>query len=146
MVLGPPPVEPNPTLNDDPTPIIRLPEPATARDPTRFPDLGLRLGEPSPALIDRFGLESTVSGLIIVGISPGGPADLGGLEPGMVITDVLDRRVQSLADFRQSVANAPTDQDLILRIQHRGRSEFRVILRNLGPGPSHGGAPAPSGG
>jgi S1-C subfamily serine protease len=74
-------------------------------------------------------------GVIIVGITPGGPADLGGLEPGMAVTDVLDHRIRSLADFRKAVALVPIDRDLILRIQHRGRSEFRVILRNLGSVP-----------
>ncbi|MEW4567669.1 trypsin-like peptidase domain-containing protein [Tautonia sp. JC769] len=141
---GPPPDDRNPTPDEDPGPVVRLPEPATARDPTRFPGLGLRLGEPSSALIERFELEPTVPGVIIVGVTPGGPADLGGLEPGMVITDVLDRRVRSLADFRQSVAVVPPGRDLILRIQHRGRSEFRVILRDLNSGPNDEGAFAPS--
>jgi S1-C subfamily serine protease len=67
--------------------------------------------------------------LVIVGIVPGGPADLGGLSPGMVVTDVMDRRVGSLADFREAVALAPLEGDLILRILNRGRAEFRVILR-----------------
>ena len=66
---------------------------------------------------------------MIVGLVPGGPADLGGLVPGMVVTDVLDRRVRSLAEFREAVATAPADRDLILRIVNRGRAEFRVILR-----------------
>ncbi len=131
MVVTPRPADSEPAISDDPTPSIRLPEPATARDPTRFPSLGLRLGETSPALTQRFGLDEDVSGVIIVGITPGGPADLGGLEPGMVVTDVLDRRVRSLAEFRESVAIAPTDRDLILRVRHRGRSEFRVLLRDL---------------
>lgn len=144
MVVVPPPVELNPSPNDEQQPIIRLPEPATSRDPTRFPGLGLRLGEPSPALTQRFELEPGVSGVIIVGITPGSPADLGGLEPGMVVTDVLDRRVRSLAEFRQSVAKAPLDRDLILRIRHRGRSEFRVIFRDLRPGPDQNHNPPSS--
>jgi serine protease Do len=108
---------------------IRLPDPPSSRDPSRFPTLGLRLGPPSPELAERFGLDPHVPGLVIVGIVPGGPADLGGLSPGMVVTDVMDRRVGSLADFREAVALAPLEGDLILRILNRGRAEFRVILR-----------------
>lgn len=145
MVVIPDPVEPNPPSIDDPPPSLRLPEPATSRDPTRFPSLGLRLEEPSSALTRRFGLEPEVSGMVIVGITPGGPADLGGLEPGMVVTDVLDHRIRSPADFRKAVALVPVDRDLILRIRHRGRSEFRVILHNLGSVPDRSPDPPPSG-
>jgi serine protease Do len=118
-----------------PTP-IRLPEPPSSRDPSRFPTLGLRLEAPSLELAERFGFDAQVSGVVIVGIVPGGPADLGGLSPGMVVTDVLDRRVGSLADFREAVALAPPEEDLILRILNRGRAEFRVLLRGteLPPG------------
>ncbi|RUL88940.1 trypsin-like peptidase domain-containing protein [Tautonia sociabilis] len=108
---------------------VRLPEPSASRDPTRFPELGLRVEEGSDELAARFGLSRDVSGLVIVGISPGGPADLGGLVPGMVITDLLDRRVATLTDLREAVATAPPERDLILRVLHRGRAEFRVILR-----------------
>ncbi|QDV33360.1 trypsin-like peptidase domain-containing protein [Tautonia plasticadhaerens] len=125
-------VEPSPTAPDPAPPPIRLPDPPTSRDPSRFPALGLRLDAPSAELVERFGLDPGVSGLVIVGTVPGGPADLGGLSPGMVITDVLDRRVSSLATFREAVAVAPPGADLILRIVNRGRSEFRVILRDSG--------------
>ena len=122
---APPQPSPDPAL-----PSIRLPEPPTSRDPSRFPGLGLRLEATSAELAERFGIDPDVSGLVIVGIVPGGPADLGGLSPGMVVTDVLDRRVSSLATFREAVAVAPPGADLILRIVNRGRAEFRVILRD----------------
>ena len=108
----------------------RLPLAFGSRDPSRLPDLGLRLGEPSDALAKRFGIDPNREGVVIVGVTPEGPADLGGLVPGMVITDLRGRRVASIADFRAAVATSPASADLILRVVHRGRSEFRVILRS----------------
>jgi serine protease Do len=99
-----------------------------ARGDQTFPDLGLRLGEPTEFLARRFRLRVPAHGLVVVGVEPGGPADRGGIEIGMVITDAANRRVESLADFRDALANRPKDRDLLLRILRGFKAEFRVIL------------------
>jgi serine protease Do len=102
-----------------------------ARTPTRFPALGLRLEGPTPALVERFGLDSAARGLVVVGVEPDGPADRGGLELGMVITDVADRRVASLSEFRAALARRPPGRDLVLRILKGSKAEFRVLLQGV---------------
>ncbi len=48
-----------------------------------------------------------VSGLVITSVDPDGPADRGGLEPGMVVTDAAGKLVGNVDDFRQVVAGRP---------------------------------------
>ena len=117
---------PPPPPSDPPRPAPR--EELEARTPTRFPGLGLRVEEPTPALVARFGLDPAVLGLVVVGVEPDGPADRCGLELGMVITDVADRRVASLADIRSALARHPPGRDLVLRILKGSKPEFRVLL------------------
>jgi serine protease Do len=93
----------------------------------RFPELGLRLNEVDPLLARRYQLRDLNRGLVVVAVLPESPADRGGLEPGMVITEVNDRRVESLADFRKAVADPDRDGNLIVRVRRGNRDEVRVI-------------------
>jgi serine protease Do len=105
------------------------PQPADAsRSPTRFPELGLRLSEPTPALARQFGYDGTPEGLIVRGIEPGSAADQAGLEIGMAITDVAGHKVHTLADVRERLASWDRHRDLIVRILRGSKAEFRVIL------------------
>jgi serine protease Do len=122
---------------------IRPPEPPKpeipaqldARSPTRFPELGMRLSELTPELLRKFEYPAEVKGLLVRGVEPDGPADRGGLEIGMIITDAADRKVESLADFRGAVAKQPAERDLVVRIRKGNRTGFRVILdRDRGEG------------
>ncbi len=103
-------------------------EQGESRAPGRFPALGLRLAEPSPSLVRRFQLGDSPTGLIVLGVEPGSPADRGGLEIGLLITDVANRKVESLADFRSALAGRPEGRDLLIRILKDSKAEFRVIL------------------
>ena len=100
------------------------PESPDARNPTRFPELGLRLSEPDPAPAG----EAAARGLVVRGVEPGGPADRGGLEIGMVLTDVGGVRVESLADLRAALARRARNSDLVVRILKGTKAEFRVLL------------------
>ena len=55
-----------------------------------------------------------------------GPADRGGLEIGMVITDAAGRKVANLVEFREALANRPAGRDLLVRILKGAKAEFRV--------------------
>ncbi len=116
-----------PTVDPRPTHPPRR-EQGESRAPGRFPALGLRLAEPTPSLARRFHLGDSPTGLIVIGVEPGSPADRGGLEIGLVITDVANRKVESLADFRTALAGRPEGRDLLIRILKDSKAEFRVIL------------------
>jgi serine protease Do len=99
-----------------------------ARSPTRFPELGLRLSEPTEALARHYGYTSPPEGLIVRGVEPGGAADAAGLEIGMAITDVGGHAVKSLAEFRERLASRTEGRDVIIRVLRGSKPEFRVIL------------------
>ncbi len=63
-----------------------------------------------------------------MGVEPDSPADRGGLEVGMVITDAANRKVASLPEFREALANRPAGRDLLVRILKGTKAEFRVIF------------------
>ena len=74
-----------------------------------------------------------------MGVESDGPADRGGLEIGMVITDAANRKVASLTEFREALANRPAGRDLLVRILKGNKAEFRVILdrsSTTGAGPA----------
>ena len=122
-----------------------------ARQPSRFPSVGLRLSEPTPALIGRHGLDPAVKGLIVTGVEPEGAADRAGIEIGMVITDAADRKLSTLAEFRAALARRAPDADLVLRILRNNKPGFRVLLgrpearstTEPAPAPPSEGVPAP---
>ena len=68
----------------------------------------------------------------MTGVKPDGPADRGGLEVGMVITDAAGRKVSNLVEFREALANRPPHRDLLVRILKGTKAEFRVIVHRSG--------------
>ncbi len=93
-----------------------------------FSSLGLRLSEPTAEVKRRFGLNESVKGVVIVDVDPDGPADRGGLEPGMVITDAANQKVESLFDFQGALRGRPGDRNLIVRVLKGSKAEFRVLV------------------
>jgi serine protease Do len=133
-VVVPPGPGDQPMIRSRPaTPDAPGPQETAARSPTRFPELGLRLAEPTPALIRRFKFDREPLGLIVLGVEPESPADRGGLEVGMVITDAANCKVASLPEFREALANRAADRDLLVRILKGTKAEFRVIFDRTNP-------------
>jgi serine protease Do len=105
----------------------------------RFPELGLQLAEPTPELMRRFKLEAPAEGLVVVGVEPEGPADRGGIERGMIITDVANEKVTTIAEFRAALAARPRGRDTVVRILKGDKAEYRVLLgEGPRPGPPRG--------
>jgi len=141
------PTAPGPGLGPDPTPPPGGPQETTARAPGRFSEFGLRLAEPTPDLIRRFRFDREPRGLIVIGVEPDGPADRGGLEVGMVVTDASNRKVATLPEFREALARRPPGRDLLVRILKGAKAEFRVILDPSSPanaGPAQADDPGPA--
>ena len=137
-----PPVVSQPA-NPDPSAPPAGPQETASRSPTRFPEIGLRLAEPTPDLIRRFRFDREPRGLIVIGVEPDGPADRGGLEVGMVVTDASNHKVVTLPEFREALANRAPGRDLLIRILKGTKAEFRVIV-DPAPGPDPGIAPPPA--
>jgi S1-C subfamily serine protease len=63
--------------------------------------------------------------VVVLNVSPGGPADRAGLRRGDIISDVRDAEIESLSDFYRKVwASGPPGSDLPLRIVRDGRDSW----------------------
>ncbi len=130
--------------------VIRRPD-DLAVNQDDFPPLGFRLSEVAPVIARRFRLREGVRGLVVTGVTPDGPADQGGIEIGMVITDLAGRKVETLDDARKAVDARARDRDLLLRVFRGPKAEFRVIPEATiadrppaAPAPVQAPVPAPS--
>lgn len=89
--------------------------------------LGATLAPITPELKARFGIPDDVeSGVVVLDVEAGGPADENGLRPGDVIEKVAQTRVSSPADVDKAVEEAKQDAVLLL-INRRGTSQFIAI-------------------
>ncbi len=90
--------------------------------------LGLTLVDPSAEPSRRSDDESTSQGVLILRVEPGSPADRGGLEAGMRITEMAGQKVSTVEDVRRIAANRPKGTDLVIGIRDGAKTGYRVIL------------------
>ena len=90
--------------------------------------LGLRAEPNSSRLSKRFDL-STDRGVVITQVTPGGPADRGGLEVGDVVLKLNGKKIESVEGF-QAATDALREQQLVtLLVQREDRRLFRSFKR-----------------
>ena len=120
------PLDPVPPPSLAPNP---LPPPVeTSSRSASFPSIGLNLAEVTPTILERFHLERGVTGLVITSVDPESPADRGGLEVGMLLTDAGGKLVGNVADFQRALTDRPPGRDLLVRIRKGAKAEFRVVI------------------
>lgn len=89
--------------------------------------LGVEIREITPDLVNQYALKRT-SGVVIVGISAGGPADQAGLRPGDVVLEINRGKVKSLNDWEEVLSGVQPGETVLLLIDRGGRTYF-VPLR-----------------
>lgn len=82
--------------------------------------LGVEVQDLSSSLAESFGL-AEVSGALIAGIQPGGPAAESGLQPGDVITHVNDSAITGSRSLMNVIANNAPGTVLELDIFRQGQ-------------------------
>ena len=88
--------------------------------PEHFEAFGLSLSEPAAAAARRLRPRGGDHGLVVVGVDRDGPADRSGVEPGMTITEIDGKRVESLDDAREAIKGREPSKGLPLRVLHHG--------------------------
>jgi serine protease Do len=74
-------------------------EPGAVRSEKRSDDLGLQVGELTPELAERLGLDAAQQGVVVMQVEPGSKAEQAGIERGDLISEVNRRGVENLEAF-----------------------------------------------
>ncbi|MGC8778236.1 MAG: DegQ family serine endoprotease [Candidatus Caldatribacteriaceae bacterium] len=104
-----------------------LKEESAVVSPELAVSLGVEVREITPDLVNQYALKRT-SGVVIVGIDAGGPADQAGLRPGDVVLELNRRRIASLNDWDEALSTIQPGETVLLLIDRGGRTYF-VPLR-----------------
>lgn len=93
------------------------------------PDVfGMTLADLSGDLGQRLGLEEGTQGVLITNVTPGTPAEEAGLAQGDVITELAQKPVRSVQEFRELLEQVGTPgKALLVRYYREGSSRFAVL-------------------
>jgi S1-C subfamily serine protease len=95
--------------------------------------LGISVTDLTPAIAAQLGL-SVTSGAVIVGVFGGSPAEIAGLAPYTVITDVAGNPISSSADLGNVLhTHKPGDQVQVTWTDQAGASHTATITLTTGP-------------
>ena len=98
---------------------------------TRRGWLGVFIQEVSEDIADSLGLEK-VAGALVSAVTPGGPAEKAGLEPGDTIISFDSKDIDSVKDLPRIVAETPVDKQVSVQIVRSGKKMFvDVVLGEL---------------
>jgi serine protease Do len=91
---------------------------------------GLKLHNLDAQIGERMGIEAD-SGVVVVGVEPGSPAQEAGLRRGDVIIEVNRKPVDSVDDIKKNIGDAK-DKDHLLLLVQRQNGKFFVPLEQQG--------------
>jgi serine protease Do len=87
---------------------------------------GLQLQEMTPQMGRQHGLAGE-SGVMVVGVQPGSPAELAGLQGGDLLREVNHQPVRTVQDVRDALAKADQQESLLLLVK-RGQGSVYVAM------------------
>ena len=98
---------------------------------TRRGWLGVFIQEITGDIADSLGLDE-VAGALVSAVTPGGPAEDAGLEPGDTIIAFDDKKIEGVKDLPRIVAETPVDKKVSVDIVRSGKKiSVDVILGEL---------------
>ncbi len=89
---------------------------------------GLQLQAVTPQMARQYGLTAE-SGVVVIGVQPGSPAERAGLQRSDVIREVNRQPVQTVQDVRDAFTKADTQDSLVLLVK-RGQGSLFVAMAN----------------
>jgi serine protease Do len=88
--------------------------------------LGVDVAELTPDVAEKLGVKSG-EGVVITGVRHGSRAEVADLAAGMVIAEIGQRPVKSVADFRAAMEKQSLDRGILLLIRSGEGTRFLVI-------------------
>lgn len=85
--------------------------------------LGVEVREITPDLVRQYSLRRD-SGVVIVGVDTGGPADQAGLRPGDIVLELNRRRITTLSDWEEALSRIQPGETVLLLLDRGGRTYF----------------------
>lgn len=96
-------------------------------EPGSFDDLGLEVADLTAEAARQLGYDQ-VTGVAITSVKTDGPAAAAGLHDGMLIEKVGQRRVTTVAEFREALKEVSVEKGVLLLVRSPRGSQF-VVLR-----------------
>jgi len=87
--------------------------------------LGLALQNLTDDIASRLGYESE-TGVVVMQVAPGSPADNANIEPGQLITEVNRQEVHNMTEFKEALKNAK-DGATLLRVKDSEKKLSRYV-------------------
>jgi serine protease Do len=89
--------------------------------------LGIGLADPNEEFAQKFGIEASQKGALVVEVEPKGPAYREGIRPGDVITEVGKQQVKSAKDAQDALSKADLTKGVRLYVVSREGSRFVFV-------------------
>ncbi len=96
------------------------------KESSRFDQLGIQVENLTPEVAEHLGIKAE-HGVAITEVRSGGPAELAGLSPGMVITEADRQPVKTTGDLRKALEARPLDKGVLLLVRSAEGSRFVVV-------------------
>ncbi|MGE5192425.1 MAG: PDZ domain-containing protein [Deltaproteobacteria bacterium] len=93
----------------------------------KFDDLGIEVADLTAEAARQLGYKEA-AGVAITAVNPDSPAAVAGLHEGMLIEKVGQRRVTTVAEFREALKGASLEQGVLLLMRSQRGTQF-VVLR-----------------
>ncbi len=92
--------------------------------------LGMKVADLTAALRQRLELPTSAEGVVVVEVSARGIASLSGLRPGMLITEVDGKTIDSAEEFESAMGDANLEKGVSITVRIPGVGTRFLILRN----------------
>ncbi|MDH5642994.1 MAG: Do family serine endopeptidase [Gemmatimonadota bacterium] len=113
--------------------ILAKKEPAPAKEQSETvkpPDnvlASLRVQALDNALMSQLNIPAKTTGVVIIGVEPGGQAEAAGLQRGDVIQEVNREAVKTLEDYQKAAHKIKKDELAVLLVNRQGNSLFVAV-------------------
>ncbi|MFA5249872.1 MAG: DegQ family serine endoprotease [Parachlamydiales bacterium] len=78
-------------------------------------------------MLQQFGLNSSIEGLIVTSVKRGSLAERAGLLPGMLVVQVNQKKVKTIKDFQAALQETEKKKHLLLLIRYQNMTKFITI-------------------
>ena len=99
---------------------------STTPQQSQFDKLGLAVEDLTADVAEQLGVKAD-RGVVITAVEPGSIADLAGLRPGLVISEVNRKAVNSVNELREALKDEQLEKGILLLVRDGAGARFLVL-------------------